>query len=220
MTPAQIRDHITTQSEAVGVDPAMALGLAELTGFSPNWTDGKRAGIMSLPKDVIADQAAYQANPKAQIDAGLLALSKNIEELGDFAGLVQYTGSPKSALKAYLRTARNRGQAVTEEELAQSIQAIGLDLNPLEEAGKAGLTLAKPQQTQQPEQPEQQPAQAPAQPMQQPMQSEQILPPEPGQALITSSPSQKKRRIDTVFGCDETDGDIPQDLIAYIKRML
>ena len=217
MNPAEIRQYIGAQSQAIGIDPALSMGLAELTGYSPNWTDGKRAGIMSLPKDVIADQAAYQANPKAQINAGILALSKDVGELGDFAGLVKYTGSPKSAFKAYLRTARNRGQPVTEGDVSQSLQALGLDLDPVDEARKAGLALAQPT-----EQAVQQQAPAPqqAEPMQQPTQTTTPEQPDMSEALITSTPKQRASRIKSVFGGTDKDGDVPDDFLAYIKGLM
>jgi hypothetical protein len=215
MNPKEIRDYITEQSNAVGIDPALSLGLAELTGFSPKWTDGRSAGIMSLPKDGIADMEAYQANPRAQIDAGLLALSKNLEDTGnEFGALAQYTSNPSRAFKAYLRTARNKGQAVTADEIAQSMQALGLDLDPIDEARKANLPIAQPK-----------PMQAPMQePMQQAMpqqeQQPQVEPLQEPESFITSTPKERKDRVEMIFGGNDKDGDVPADLIAYIKGLM
>jgi hypothetical protein len=227
MTPAEIRAYIGAQSEAVGVDPALSMGLAELTGYSPKWTDGKRMGILSLPSSHISDVAAYQSNPTAQIDAGLLMLSKDLEQSGnEFAALSQYTGSPKAAFKAYLRAARNRGQAVTEDEIAQSLTALNLDLDPVDEARKAGLALARPQPPQAVEpapQPAPEPTQAAA-PQAPPTQETELMQheavPDMSESFITSTPRQRANRVKSVFGGTEKDGDIPDDFLAHIKGLI
>jgi hypothetical protein len=240
MTPSEIKQYITKQSEAAGVEPSLSLGLAELSGFSPNWTDGRRAGIMSLNKDYIADFEGYKKDPSAQVDAGVLMLSKSLEASNnnEFAALTDYTQSSKNSLKAFLRTARNRGDQVTEEEVTKSIQALGLNLNAAEEAQKAGLIIASPksepiQSTNEPVIAEptniepilknqtQQPI-----PQQQLTEQQQPLPDElPSleqyeEPINQSTKEQRQKRVNAVFGGKETSGDVPEDLLLFIKGLV
>jgi hypothetical protein len=238
MTPSEIKQYITKQSEAAGVEPSLSLGLAELSGFSPNWTDGRRAGIMSLNKDYIADFEGYKKDPSAQVDAGVLMLSKSLEASNnnEFAALTDYTQSSKNSLKAFLRTARNRGDQVTEEEVTKSIQALGLNLNAVEEAQKAGLILANPKS--EPIQSINEPVIAEPtniepilnnqaqQPIQQPL-TEQQQPPDElptleqyEEPINQSTKEQRQKRVNAVFGGKETSGDVPEDLLLFIKGLV
>jgi hypothetical protein len=238
MTPSEIKQYITKQSEAAGVEPSLSLGLAELSGFSPNWTDGRRAGIMSLNKDYIADFEGYKKDPSAQVDAGVLMLSKSLEASNnnEFAALTDYTQSSKNSIKAFLRTARNRGDRVSEEEVTKSIQALGLNLNAVEEAQKAGLILANPksepvQSTDEPSI-EEPPSIEPIlnnqtqQPIQQPLTEQQPLPDElPNleqyeEPINQSTKEQRQKRVNAVFGGKETSGDVPEDLLLFIKGLV
>jgi hypothetical protein len=239
MTPSEIKQYITKQSEAAGVEPSLSLGLAELSGFSPNWTDGRRAGIMSLNKDYIADFEGYKKDPSAQVDAGVLMLSKSLEASNnnEFAALTDYTQSSKNSLKAFLRTARNRGDQVTEEEVTKSIQALGLNLNAVEEAQKAGLILANPKS--EPVQSINEPVIAEPtniepilnnqaqQPIpQQPLTEQQQLPDELPtleqyeEPINQSTKEQRQKRVNAVFGGKETSGDVPEDLLLFIKGLV
>ena len=240
MTPSEIKQYITKQSEAAGVEPSLSLGLAELSGFSPNWTDGRRAGIMSLNKDYIADYEGYKKDPSAQVDAGVLMLSKSLEtnDNNEFAALSDYTQSSKNSLKAFLRTARNRGDQVTEDEVTKSIQALGLNLNAIEEAQKAGLILATPQSEPIQEQ-EATPVVEPTQPQQpilnnqsqqpieQPIQQQPLLTPNKlplfeqyNEPVNESTKEQRQKRVNAVFGGKETSGDVPDDLLLFIKGLV
>jgi hypothetical protein len=238
MTPSEIKQYITKQSEAAGVEPSLSLGLAELSGFSPNWTDGRRAGIMSLNKDYIADFEGYKKDPSAQVDAGVLMLSKSLEASNnnEFAALTDYTQSSKNSLKAFLRTARNRGDRVSEEEVTKSIQALGLNLNAVEEAQKAGLILANPKsepvQSTDETAIEEPPSIEPIlnnqtqQPIQQPLTEQQPLPDElPNleqyeEPINQSTKEQRQKRVNAVFGGKETSGDVPEDLLLFIKGLV
>jgi hypothetical protein len=238
MTPSEIKQYITKQSEAAGVEPSLSLGLAELSGFSPNWTDGRRAGIMSLNKDYIADFEGYKKDPSAQVDAGVLMLSKSLEASNnnEFAALTDYTQSSKNSIKAFLRTARNRGDRVSEEEVTKSIQALGLNLNAVEEAQKAGLILANPKSepVQSTDEPaiEEPPSIEPIlnnqtqQPIQQPLTEQQPLPDElPNleqyeEPINQSTKEQRQKRVNAVFGGKETSGDVPEDLLLFIKGLV
>lgn len=222
MTPDQTRAYIEAAAPEYGIDPAIAFSLAELTSYSPKWSSPTRSGILQLPNQYIDDLAAYQKNPEAQIDAGLMMLAKQKESSpSDFAMLADYTGNPATALKALLRTMKYRNQPITPDELNQTVQELGLDLDPIAEARKAGVRVEEAAPVQQAEQMSQG---QPQNLQQMPQQGEQPAPqapePDPMDMVVTSTAKEKKRRIDAAFGDNTVDGDIPEDLIAYVKGLI
>lgn len=220
MTPDQTTAYIREKAPAYGVDPSLALSLAELTSYAPKWTGQGRSGILQIPNEYITDIGKYQANPETQIDAGLMLLSQKAQDApNDFGLLASYTGSPKTALKAYFRAMKYRDQSITPQELEQSVQALGLDLDPMAEARRAGLRVEEkqPEQPQGQQMPQQQQAAQTMQSMQQP---EAMPEDDPMDLVMVSDPKQKKARIEAAFGSTDKDGDIPEDLIAYVKGLV
>lgn len=224
MTPSEITAYIKQQADAVGLDPSLALGVAEMTGFSQNWTDGKRQGILALPNEFVANTESFKANPKAQIDAGIVKLS----ELGDATGnayltLKQYTGGDKAAFKTFMRATKLQGKPITMSSMQQAIDSLGLDMDAAVEAQKAGIVFAPEQQDIAPQpEPMQDMAQEPMppEPAMQPIQQTEQMPDDQYQEpVITSSNKQKTKRIEMVFGDGGGEGDVPDDLLAYIEGL-
>jgi hypothetical protein len=216
MTPDKIRHTIAKRARDLGVGEGAALGMADLLGFGKRYNQKGRMGIMGVPAEVVSDADKFFKDPSAQIDAGMVMLSKAKDETGsDFGALAQYTGSPETAMRAYLRGTKYTGEQLSPEELTTSFNQLGLKLNPMVEAQKAGIQLAAKRPMQQ-------------DPMQQEMMQEmQPAPIDHSQALeeelpmpMQSSPDQREQRLASVFGGTKTDAGLSPEFSAYIEGLV
>lgn len=129
MTPAQIRDYATQASLKNGVNPAVTLGLIEhVSSYGTKFNNGKRLGLMGVQATEIQDKAAYLANPKAQIDSGLLKLIALKGARTDIEGAIDYLGDAKAASKAVMRGLKMTGEPVQKAAFEDIYKTTGGDL--------------------------------------------------------------------------------------------
>jgi hypothetical protein len=103
MTPAQIRDYATEMSLKSGINPAITLGMiGRMSSYATKFDRNGKLGLMAVPKEDIEDKAAYLANPKAQIDSGILRLAALKGDGTDIEGMEAYIGDAKAAKKALM----------------------------------------------------------------------------------------------------------------------
>jgi hypothetical protein len=203
MTPDKIRLTIANRAKELGVGEGAALGMADLLGFGKKYNQQGRMGIMGVPANVVSDADKFFKDPQAQIDAGMVLLSKAKEQAGsDFGALADYTGSPETAMRAYLRGTKYTGERLGADELTSTFEQLGLKLDPMLEAKKAGIQLAA------------------AKPVEQEAPLTHIQPQEEDSMPLQSSPEHRKERISSVFGGTKKDAGLSEDLSAYIGSMI
>jgi hypothetical protein len=126
MTPAQIRDYAVSASVQRGINPAVTLGLIEhVSSFATKFDKGGKLGLMAVPSSDVQDKQAYLANPKAQIDSGILRLSAMKGEGTDIDGMIAYTGDAKTSMKALLRGLKTTTEPVPKEALEDAYALTG-----------------------------------------------------------------------------------------------
>jgi hypothetical protein len=227
MTPKSIKKLIADKSNAIGISEATSLGLADLVGFGKKYNQNNRLGVMATPKNLVGDVDSFLNDPIKQVDSGLYLLNKAKEKTGsDFGALVDYTGDPTMAIRAYLRGTKYSGEKVGANELTQSIEQLGLNLNPQAEAMKAGIKLADDSQIEQPEVVEPAP-QPPTNKLDQTLPQQQSIARTPDELsmdysnmMMTSSKSERQDRVKQAFGDTNKDVGISEDLSAYIGTIV
>lgn len=146
MTPAQIRDYATAASLQSGINPAVTLGLIEHgSSYGTRYDRGGKLGLMTVPAKEIGDKAAYLANPKAQIDSGILRLASLKGGGTDLAGMVAYTGDAKNAMKALMRGLKMTTEPVSRAEMQAAYQLTGSRGKLEDDAAKYGMVFDEPQ---------------------------------------------------------------------------
>jgi hypothetical protein len=149
MTPAQIRDYAVSASMGKGINPAITLGLIEhVSSFATKHDKAGKLGLMSVPADEVQDKAAYLANPKAQIDSGIIRLLALKGDGTDIDGMIAYTGDAKTSMKALLRGLKTTTEPVAKEVLEAAYSLTGSRGSLEQDAKKYGFefeTIKPPQ---------------------------------------------------------------------------
>jgi hypothetical protein len=146
MTPAQIRDYAVAASIENGINPSVTLGLIEhVSSFATKYDRGGKLGLMGVPRNEVEDKASYLANPKSQIDSGLVRLAALKGEGTDIEGLVNYTQDPKLSMKALMRGLKATTEPVSREAMQAMYEATGSRGNIDQDAKKYGFQFTEPQ---------------------------------------------------------------------------
>jgi hypothetical protein len=214
MNPNNIRATIAEKAQAAGLDPSGPLGYADLLGFGKRYNSKGRVGILGVPENVIKDKEGFFSNPMAQIDAGIELMRQEKEKGGnDFSALLGYTQDPAATVRAMIRGAKYSGQPLTPNMIMQAAEAAGVEIDPIEEARKAGVDLQEdpPQEMAQPEQ-------AP-QAMQNAMAPE-MMEEQPLEMAPESTEDQRKSRLQQAFGARGKTSGLSDELNTYLRKMI
>lgn len=144
MTPAQIRDYAVTASLKNGINPAVTLGIiGRMSSYATKFDRAGKLGLMAVPNKDIADKAAYLANPKAQIDSGVLRLAALKGDGTDLDGMEAYIGDAKAAKKALILGLKTTTEPVTRETMQDLYQLTGSRGNVDNDAASYGYDFYK-----------------------------------------------------------------------------
>jgi hypothetical protein len=217
MNPNNIRATIAEKAQAAGLDPSGPLGYADLLGFGKRYNSKGRVGILGVPEGAVEDKDKFFANPMAQIDAGIELMRQEKEKGGnDFSALLGYTQDPAATVRAMIRGAKYSGQPLTPNMIMQAAEAAGVEIDPIEEARKAGVDLQEdpPQEMAQPEQAPQAP-----QAMQNAMAPE-MMEEQPLEMAPESTEDQRKSRLQQAFGARGKTSGLSDELNTYLRKMI
>lgn len=222
MNPNNIRSTIAEKAQAAGLDPSGPLGYADLLGFGKRYNSKGRVGILGVPEKVIKDKEGFFSNPMAQIDAGIELMRQEKEKGGnDFSALLGYTQDPAATVRAMIRGAKYSGQPLTPNMIMQAAEAAGVEIDPIEEARKAGVDLQEdpPQQMAQPAQLEQVAPQVAPQAAQTAMAPE-MMEEQPLEMAPESTEDQRKSRLQQAFGARGKTSGLSDELNTYLRKMI
>jgi hypothetical protein len=217
MTPAQIRDYAVAASIENGINPSVTLGLIEhVSSFATKYDRGGKLGLMGVPSDEVEDKASYLANPKAQIDSGIVRLSALKGEGTDIEGLVNYTQDPKLSMKALMRGLKATTEPVSREAMQAMYEATGSRGNIDQDAKKYGFQFTEPQ-------PEIVEPPIDNQAIIQPEQMQQELPPqeaysEPEQDYSMYVEDDGEDAVEALFG-DKPQSGTPPDVLKQLEAI-
>lgn len=220
MNANKIRTEIADKAQAAGLDPSGPLGYADLLGFGKRYNSRGRVGLLGVPDDVVSDKEAFFGNPTAQIDAGIELMRKAKEQGGDdFSALLSYTGDPSATVRSMIRGTKYSGQPLSAGMIQQAAQMAGVEMDPIEEAKKAGVILQPdaPPQVDAPEMANVQPEQGMDGP------GRAIMQEQAEQPLVMAQEStseQRKERVRQAFGSKDTTTGLSSELNTYLRKML
>jgi hypothetical protein len=149
MNPTQIRDYAVAASVQRGINPAIPLGIIEhVSSFATKYDRGGKIGLMGVPTSEVQDKAAYLANPKAQIDSGLVRLAAYKGNGTDIDAMIAYTGDAKASMKALLRGLKTTTEPISKAAMQAAYKATGSRGNLDDDAAKYGFEFEQPVQEQ------------------------------------------------------------------------
>lgn len=219
MTPAQIRDYAVAASIENGINPSVTLGLIEhVSSFATKYDRGGKLGLMGVPSNEVEDKASYLANPKAQIDSGLVRLAALKGSGTDIEGLVNYTQDPKLSMKALMRGLKATTEPVSREAMQAMYEATGSRGNIDQDAKKYGFQFTESQPEAEPEIVE---PPIDSQAIMQPEQMQQRLPQEtayPEQDYSMYVEDDGEDAVEALFG-DVSQTGTPPDVLKQLEAI-
>lgn len=152
----EIRDYVQQRAAALGLNPAVAIGLIEeMSSYNPRRT-GKHVGLFGVRREEVKDLPGYLNDWKAQVNMGLLMLATHKKKSGtDIGALAEFLGASekdqgyvRKAIRAYGRGGKYGGEVLDEEAINMTYQAFGskgdaaADLKAMGAGNKASTTKA------------------------------------------------------------------------------